>query len=229
MSTPNSVMIFAAGFGTRMGALTRDLPKPMIPVAGKPLIDHALDLLAPIAPDTIVANLHYKPEPLQAHLEPKGVLLAHEQPEILDTGGGLRAALPLLGDGPVYTMNSDAIWSGPNPMELLRDAWDPDRMDALLVCVPLQNCVGRKGAGDFAVDAQGHITRGGDYVYGGVQIIKTDLLHDIDEKVFSLNVLWNRMGEEKRLFAALYPGKWADVGHPDGITLAENLLAGADV
>ncbi|WP_044008760.1 nucleotidyltransferase family protein [Leisingera methylohalidivorans] len=222
-------MLFAAGFGTRMRELTLDKPKPMIEVSGRPLIAHALELAQTIRPARIVANLHYKPEPLKALLEPEKVLISLETPEILDTGGGLRQALPLLGDGPVFTMNTDAIWKGPNPLKLAQDAWDPDRMDALLVCVPLEHAVGRTGGGDFAADAEGRINRGGNLVFGGVQIIKTDGLHQVDEQVFSLNLLWNQMAARGRLFAMEYPGRWCDVGHPEGITLAEDLIAADDV
>ncbi|WP_323775545.1 nucleotidyltransferase family protein [Leisingera sp.] len=227
--SPDAVMLFAAGFGTRMRELTRDKPKPTIEVSGRPLIAHALELAQAIRPARIVANLHYKPEPLKAILEPEKVLISLETPEILDTGGGLRQALPLLGDGPVFTMNTDAIWKGPNPLQLAQDAWDPDRMDALLVCVPLERTVGRTGSGDFSADAAGRISRGGNLVYGGVQILKTDGLHQVPEQVFSLNVLWNQMAAENRLFALEYPGRWCDVGHPEGITLAEDLLAADDV
>ncbi|MGR3761287.1 nucleotidyltransferase family protein [Roseobacteraceae bacterium NS-SX3] len=221
-------MLFAAGFGTRMKALTRKTPKPLIPVAGKPLIDHALELARGVEPARIAANLHYLPDKLAAHLEPQGVALSHEYPGILDTGGGLRQALPLLGRGPVYTMNTDAIWKGPNPLEVAGDAWAPERMDALLVCVPLERAVGRKGSGDFSADADGRISRGGNLVYGGVQIVKTDGLQEIEDSRFSLNVLWNRMAEQGRLFAVEYPGHWCDVGRPEGIKMAEDLIA-ADV
>lgn len=226
---PGAVMLFAAGFGTRMGALTRDLPKPLIEVAGKPLIDHALTLAKAIAPARIVANLHYLPDPLAAHLAPRGVALSLETPDILDTGGGLRAALPLLGDGPVYTLNTDAIWSGPNPLELLRAGWDPARMDALLVCVPVARTLGRSDSGDFSLDDADRIRRGPGFVYGGAQIIRTEALHDFTEPAFSLNRLWDRMLAQGRLFGLRYPGRWCDVGHPGGIALAESLLADADV
>lgn len=228
-SKPDAVMLFAAGFGTRMRELTRDKPKPMIEVDGRPLITHALDLAQEMQPTRIVANLHYRPEPLRRLLEPENVQISLEQPEILDTGGGLRHALPLLGDGPVFTMNTDAIWKGPNPLQIAQDAWDPNQMDALLVCVPLARAVGRIGGGDFACDAEGRISRGGDLVYGGVQIVKTQALHQIPETVFSLNVLWTRMAAEGRLYGVEYPGHWCDVGHPEGITLAEDLIAQDDV
>jgi MurNAc alpha-1-phosphate uridylyltransferase len=222
-------MLFAAGFGTRMGALTAAQPKPMIPVAGKPLIDHALDLVVPMDLRHIVANLHYKPASLIAHLEGRGVAFSIEKPEILDTGGGLRQALPMLGTGPVFTLNTDAVWRGPNPLKMLAAAWDPARMDALLICVPPANAVGHVGKGDFLLEPDGQITRGPGHIYGGVQIIKTDGLMAIPDAAFSLNLLWNRMAEQSRLYGLEYSGEWCDVGHPDGITLAETLLDGGDV
>ncbi len=226
---PTSVMVYAAGFGTRMKALTRDMPKPLIPVSGRPLIDHTLDLARAVGPERIVVNTHYKAEILQDHLKPQGVLISDEQPDILDTGGGLRHALSLLRDGPVYTSNSDAIWAGPNPFEMLREAWDPLRMDGLMLCVPLERAVGRQGGGDFSADETGRISWGGNLVWGGVQIIKTDGLAAIKEQSFSTRLLWNPMIEAGRLMALEYPGHWCDVGHPEGITLAENMLAGTDV
>jgi MurNAc alpha-1-phosphate uridylyltransferase len=222
--TPKSLMLFAAGFGTRMGALTADRPKPMVDVAGKPLIDHALEQVRGHGVECVVANLHYKPEPLIAHLAGSGVQLSHETPDILDTGGGLRHALPLLGAGPVFTMNTDAVWQGPNPLSHLAKAWEPSKMDALLLCLPRENAVGHKGAGDFMIAPDGRVTRGPGHVYSGLQILKTDLLQKIEARVFSLNVLWDQMAMAGRLYATPYPGKWCDVGHPGGITLAEDLL-----
>jgi MurNAc alpha-1-phosphate uridylyltransferase len=219
------VMMFAAGFGTRMKALTQDRPKPMIEVAGRPLIDHALALARAIGGAPIVANLHYKPDILRQHLRARDVRTVLESPDILETGGGLRNALPALGPGPVITMNTDAIWSGPNPLALLISAWEPSRMDALLICVPPARAVGHQGSGDFRRGSDGRLSRGPGGIYGGVQIIKTDLLDRIPERVFSLNVLWDMMLADGRLFGVDYPGRWCDVGHPGGIKLAENLLA----
>lgn len=222
-------MLFAAGFGTRMAELTRDRPKPLIEVAGRPLIDHTLDLVRDISPARIVANTHYRAEQMDRHLRPLGVLLSPEQPDILETGGGLRAALPLLGRAPVYTMNTDAIWAGPNPLRLLQRHWQPDRMDGLLVCVPAASTVGHAGSGDFTLATDGHITRGPGWVYGGAQIIKTERLAEINTAAFSLNRLWDLMLRQHRLFALSYPGKWCDVGRPEGIGLAEDLLRNAHV
>jgi MurNAc alpha-1-phosphate uridylyltransferase len=229
MTGPQAVMLFAAGFGTRMGELTRELPKPLIPVAGRPLIDHALDLARAVRPARIVANLHYLPDLLAAHLAPQGVALSRESPGILDTGGGLRQALPLLGPGPVFTLNSDAIWDGPNPLDLLGAAWDPGRMDALLICVPRTRAIGHAGAGDFLADADGRLTRGPGMVYGGAQIVEPGGLGAIPDRAFSLNLLWDRMLAGGRLYGLEYPGRWCDVGHPGGIALAEAMLKGAHV
>ena len=220
-----SVLLFAAGFGTRMGALTADRPKPMIEVAGRPLIDHALDLARDIAPKRVAANLHYKPDILADHLAPKGVITILEWPQILETGGGLRHALPVLGTEPVITLNTDAIWTGPNPLKMLLEAWDPDRMDALLICLDPGRTHGHTGAGDFTPDATGALTRGPGLIYGGAQIVKTDGLDQIDEAAFSLNRLWDGMIDAGRLFGLTYPGSWCDVGRPDGIALAERLIA----
>ncbi len=226
---PNALMLFAAGFGARMGLMTQDRPKPLIPVANRPLIDHALNLVDSIKPDKVVANVHYKAEMLVDHLTPKGVLLSHEQPDVLETGGGLRAALPLLGPGPVYTLNPDAIWVGPNPLQLLKSAWNSDEMDALLICIPTARAVGFQRDGDFDVDAKGHITRGTQVVYGGAQIIKPEGLSEFDQPAFSLNLLWDKMLRRNRLFALNYPGKWCDVGNPAGLALAESMLENSDV
>lgn len=219
---PDAVMLFAAGFGTRMGALTKDRPKPLLPVAGVPLLDRALALTTGVK--TRVVNAHYLAEQVEAHLAGRDVLVSVERPDILETGGGLRHALPLLGHGPVFTLNTDAVWNGPNPLELLKTHWQPERMDALLLCVPLAQAVGRLTPGDFTLEADGQLTRKGDLVYTGAQIVKTDLLEGIEDKAFSLNVLWNRMAQSGRLHGLSYPGKWCDVGHPEGIALAEDML-----
>jgi MurNAc alpha-1-phosphate uridylyltransferase len=218
-------MIFAAGFGTRMGALTRTRPKPLIPVAGRALIDHTLDLIRDQGVPNVVANAHYLPDQIESHLGPLGVVVSTEAPDILDTGGGLKHALPLLGEGPVFTTNSDAIWQGLNPLRLLAGAWDPARMDALLICVPLAGCLGRKGAGDFALAEDGRISRGGDHVYGGVQILNPARVSAHPGTVFSLNAVWDDIARDGRLFGLGYPGHWCDVGHPDGIALAETLIS----
>lgn len=216
---PQAIMLFAAGFGTRMLPLTQNTPKPLIQVAGKALLDHALELTDGLSKR--VVNAHYHGDQITRHLAGQDIAVVQEQPEVLDTGGGLKNALPLLGRAPVYTLNTDAIWHGPNPLPLLAQAWRPDEMDALLLCVPTARAVGRKGDGDFSFDPENRLLRGGDMVYTGAQILKTDLLSDVKETVFSLNKIWNLMAEQGRLYGTSYPGTWCDVGYPEAIALAE--------
>lgn len=224
---PDAVMLFAAGFGKRMGDLTKDRPKPLVEVAGRPLLDYALDLVEDVP--RVLVNAHYRAEQIESHLTGHRAVLSVERPEILDTGGGLKAALPLLGQVPhdVYTLNSDAAWTGANPLATLAAAWDVDRMGALLLLVPAENARAHKGSGDFTMDAEGRLTRGPGFVYTGAQIIRTDALDDTPEGAFSLNLLWSRFAEEGRLFGAVHTGGWCDVGHPEGMAEAEEMLAGA--
>jgi MurNAc alpha-1-phosphate uridylyltransferase len=231
---PGAVMLFAAGFGTRMGALTATRPKPLIPVAGRALIDHALALADAAGIARKVANLHYRGDQIATHLAPRGdVLLSWERGAILETGGGLRAALPLLGagGGPVFTLNTDAVWTGANPLDELRAAWDGERMDALLLLLPLDRAMGHAGSGDFAVDRDGRIARGGPMVYLGAQIVATAALERIADTAFSLNLVWNAAIAGGRAFGTVHAGGWCDVGRPEGIAIAEALLrqAGGDV
>ena len=169
---PLPVLLFAAGFGTRMGPLTREKPKPMVKVAGLPLIDHALNLLTEANTPKVV-NLHYKAEILRDHLAGRDIQFSDESDAILETGGGLRRALPLLGKSVVATLNTDAIWQGVNPIETLMNAWRPE-MEALLLTVPKDRAIGHKGAGDFIADTNGRLTRGAGEIYTGLQIVRTD-------------------------------------------------------
>lgn len=231
MSRPDAVLIFAAGFGTRMGDLTRDLPKPMLEVAGRRLIDRAIDLADQAGVGRRVANVHYRAECLAPVLEARGVAVSTEAPRILETGGGLRAALPLLGPGPVLTFNADAVWTGPNPLAALAAAWRADAMDALLMLVPRDRATAHDGPGDFEIDAAGRITRRrgarATHVFTGAQVIAPKLLEHIDEEVFSLNRAWDAMIAAGRLYGLLHPGGWADVGTPAGIAAAARLLEDA--
>lgn len=221
------LMIFAAGLGTRMRPLTDTRPKPLITVAGRSLLDRAIDLGRAGGAGRIVVNTHYLGALITNHLSGSDVAISDEADLLLDTGGGLRKALPLLGPGPVVTLNPDVVWTGANPVAALCEAWDDGRMDALLMLVPLARARARVGAGDFAMDDGGRITRRGDFVYAGAQIIRPDLLAEIPADVFSLNVLWDRLIAEGRAFGLTHPGGWCDVGRPDTIPLAEALLADA--
>lgn len=223
-------MIFAAGLGTRMRPLTTTRPKPLVEVAGKPLLDHALEIADSAGIETIVANVHYLADQLVQHLAPRRVTVSDERERVLETGGGLRHALPLLGENPVFTLNSDSVWTGENPLSQLRARWDPERMDALLLLVPRRNARGHAGSGDFILGNEGRLARGPGLVYSGAQIIKTEGLAAISEDVFSLNRLWDRMLSDGRLFGTEHRGGWCDVGDPEGLAAAEAMLAGgADV
>ena len=215
-------MIFAAGLGTRMAPLTNDRPKPLITVAGRALLDHALDLADHLK---CVVNTHYRAGQIAAHVaDRENVAVINETPDILETGGGLKNALGLLGEGPVFTLNSDAVWQGDNPLGILAGAWNPDKMDALLLVIPAQRAVAHTGSGDFQLANNGQLSRVGNMVYTGAQITKTDGLRLIPETAFSLNLLWEKMAKSNRLFGVEYTGQWADVGQPESIALAERML-----
>jgi MurNAc alpha-1-phosphate uridylyltransferase len=218
---PFPLIIFAAGFGTRMGALTADRPKPLIPVAGRALIDHALGVAAKAGAAHVVVNTHYLASQMADHLAGRGVTISHE-PEILETGGGLKAALPLLGPGPVAVLNSDAVWTGDNPLRQLAQAWDGTRMETLLL---LARLVEKKG--DFRLHADGRIDRGQggeDHLYLGACIVVPDPLTAWPEAKFSLNRPWDAMIAEGSAYGIVHQGGWCDVGRPEGIAVAERLL-----
>ena len=221
---PTALMLFAAGFGTRMAPLTDTMPKPLIPVAGKPLIDHAVDLARAAGVARIVANVHYRADQIVAHFAGTDTMIADETAQILETGGGLRAALPLLGPGPVFTLNTDAIWSGENVITELRAAWQPEQMSALLALIPCEEALGYRGAGDFSLDPDGRIRRGPGYVYTGAQIINPAGIETISAPAFSLNLLWDKLLAQGRVFGIVHRGGWCDVGRPESIALAETML-----
>ncbi|MBL3607224.1 nucleotidyltransferase family protein [Rhodovulum sulfidophilum] len=224
---PASLMIFGAGFGTRMRPLTDDRPKPLIEVAGRPLIDHALALAPDAGIRRIAVNAHYRADQLAAHLADRpGLTVLRETEALLDTGGGLRNALPVLGEAPVFTLNSDAVWTGPNPLCTLANAWAPAKMDGLLLLIPPERATGHSGKGDFLIGPDGRLRRGPGAIYSGAGILKTDGLAEIPERIFSLNRLWDGMLSKGRLYGILHCGGWCDVGHPGGIAEAEALLAG---
>jgi len=224
------LMLFAAGRGTRMGALTATRPKPMIEVAGRPLIDHALALADAAGTRPIVVNLHHLGEQIARHLCARPISLSRE-PILLETGGGLRQALPLLGKGPVMTLNADAIWTGCNPLQELAQAWDDARMDALLLLAPRAQARGHSGRGDFLIDPDSRLRRaeGAEApVYLGAQILRTEGLAEIADEIFSLNRLWDILIARGRVYGLIHQGGWCDVGRPEGIAEAEALLAGGE-
>lgn len=229
----DTAMVMAAGLGKRMRPLTTTRPKPMVKVAGKPLIDHALDRLAEAGVANAVVNVHYLPDALEAHVlarvTPKCVI-SDEREQLLETGGGMVRARPLLPD-PFFCVNSDNLWlDGPvNAFRQLSDAWNADVMDALLLLVPHTGASNFQGKGDFHLDPLGHISRRrsgriAPFIYTGIQIVSHRLLRDPPSGPFSTNVLWSRAIEEGRLYGTTFSGKWFEVGSPEAIAPTEAAL-----
>jgi N-acetyl-alpha-D-muramate 1-phosphate uridylyltransferase len=231
----DTAMVLAAGLGKRMRPLTNDRPKPMVTVAGKPLIDHALDKLAEAGVAKAVVNMHYLPELLEAHLRHRTVpqvTVSDERELLLETGGGLVKAAPLLPD-PFFCVNSDNIWTD-GPVDVFRalsSAWDPARMDALLLLVPHEGARNARYKGDFELGADGRLARRegehASYIFTGIQLVAKRLLRDAPSGPFSTNILWDRAIEEGRLYGAQLTGQWFEVGTPDSIAPTEAALAGA--
>ncbi|MEO1150604.1 MAG: nucleotidyltransferase family protein [Pseudomonadota bacterium] len=226
-------MVMAAGLGTRMQPLTLSRPKPLITVNKKPLLDYTLDELTAGGVTTIVANVHYLADQLEAHLrnhQHSDVLISDERSALLETGGGLVKARPLLGPGPFFCSNTDAIFAGTLPgtaAQTLRAAWQPG-MKALLLLVPLNRARGFDGNGDFHLRPDGRITKAGDeaatYAFTGLQILDPGLLDDMPTGAFSTRTIWQKAAAMDAIFGALYPGTWLHVGTPEAITDAEAML-----
>lgn len=218
------IMLFAAGLGTRMGALTADKPKPLIKVAGKTLLDHALDLTATPEIGSIAVNAHYKADQIKDHLKDRSVSISDESDLLRDTGGGLRHALRLLHSDQIMTLNTDAVWAGPNPIPLLLDAWT-DAMDCLMLVVPGHQARGHKGDGNLDLDTTtGDLQFGTGFANTGLQIIRRSVLEPYTQDVFSLRDIWIDLAQKDRLRGTLYPGLWCDVGQPESIAIAEHML-----
>lgn len=231
----DTAMVLAAGLGKRMRPLTATQPKPMVRVAGKPLIDHALDRLADAGVAKAVVNVHYLADALEAHVTARAapkVAVSDERALLLETGGGMVKAQDMLPD-PFFALNADNIWlDGPNNAfaELSR-RWDPDQMDALLLLVPHARAINFSGPGDFHMDALGRVSRRRDgrvapFIYTGIQLVSHRLLRDAPEGPFSTNILWSRAIEEGRLFGLSFGGLWFEVGTPQAIRPTEEALLG---
>jgi MurNAc alpha-1-phosphate uridylyltransferase len=232
---PRTAMIMAAGLGKRMRPLTATRPKPLIEVGGKALLDHVLDKLRIAGVRKVVVNVHYLADSLEAHLttRPHGleVVISDERDLLLETGGGLVRAEPLIDCDPFLSLNSDNLWvDGPaDTLKLLASQWDGERMDALLLLVPLAGARNHKGIGDFHMDRAGRIRRRdkshvAPFVFTGIQMLSKRLLRDAPAGPFSTNVLWNRAIEEGRCFGAVHHGLWFDVGNPEAIKQTEAVL-----
>lgn len=232
-----TAMVMAAGLGKRMRPLTATRPKPLVRVAGRPLIDHAFERIADAGIGHVVVNVHYLADALEAHLRggdwPFEIEISDERKQLLETGGGLVKAQHLFRGDPIACVNSDNIWTdGPvNAITLLANCWDDAAMDALLLVVPQARATGHGGRGDFHMDKVGRLSRRragkiAPFVYSGVQLVSKRLLRDAPAGAFSTNVLWDRAIAEGRLFGLSHGGQWFDVGAPSAIPVVEAELGG---
>lgn len=229
----DTAMVLAAGMGKRMRPLTATQPKPMVRVAGKPLVDHTLDKLGEAGIARAVVNVHYLADSLEAHLAGRtspAVIISDEREQLLETGGGIVKAADLL-PNTFFCLNSDNIWlDGPvNAFAELSSQWDADRMDALLLLVTHKAAHNFSGKGDFHMDALGRLRRRASgriapYIFTGIQLISKRLLRDAPEGAFSTNVLWSRAIEEGRLHGMAFTGQWFEVGTPQAIKPTEEAL-----
>lgn len=237
VTVPETAMVLAAGLGKRMRPLTATRPKPLIEVAGQPLLDHAIDRLRAAGVRTAVVNVHYLADSIEAHLKNrvKGIEIkvSDERKKLLETGGGMAKALPLIDADPFISVNADNLWvDGPvDALKLLAASWDEAKMDALLLLVPLAraNCHG--GRGDFHLSATGKLTRRkpgvvAPFVYTGIQMVSKRLFKgEIPEGAFSTNLLWDRAIATGRCYGSVHQGLWFDVGRPDSIRRTEEILS----
>ncbi len=232
---PTTAMVLAAGLGKRMRPITTTTPKPLVEVGGRALIDYALDRLMQAGIKRAVVNVHYLADLVEAHVSRRAapaIVISDERERLLETGGGLKKALPLLGDAPFLTLNSDSLWiEGPRPnLPRLLEAWDPERMDILLLLAPIATSLGYEGTGDFAMDTQGRLRRRRDrevtpFVYAGVSVMKPELLADTPDGAFSANLLYDRALVDNRLYGLRLDGQWLHVGDPSALLAAEERLA----
>jgi len=237
MTTPRNAMVLAAGLGTRMRPLTDTLPKPLVKVAGRALIDHVLDKLAAAGVKTAVVNVHYLAEQLERHLAARKrprIVISDERGILLGTGGGVVKALPLLGDAPFFHINSDTIWiDGATPnLTRLAQGFDPAKMDALLLLAPASGSIGYAGPGDFALAPDGRLVARAagtqaPLVYAGAAVLSPALFDNAPEGAFSLTALFARAAEKGRLHGLRLDGRWMHVGSPDAIAAAEVAIKAA--
>jgi MurNAc alpha-1-phosphate uridylyltransferase len=228
---PRTAMVLAAGLGERMRPLTDRMPKPLVPVAGKPLIDHVLDRLAAAGVGRAVVNVHYLADMIERHLKDRTrpqIVISDERDKLLNTGGGVVKALAALGREPFFHVNSDTIWiDGVKPnLERLAEAFDPATMDARLLLAPVSTSIGYPGRGDFTMAPDGRLTRRGErdtvpFVYAGAAILRPELFKNAPAGAFSLTTLFQRAEAVDRLHGLRLEGVWMHVGTPEAIKDAE--------
>lgn len=228
---PRTAMVLAAGLGERMRPLTDKLPKPLVAVAGKPLLDHVLDRLAAQGVERVVVNVHYLADLVERHVASRTapqIVISDERAKLLDTGGGVVKALPKLGAAPFFHINSDTIWiDGVRPnLERLAEAFDPDSMDALLLLAAANDSIGYSGRGDFLMATNGRLTKRPEseiapFVYAGAALLRPELFKGAPDGAFSLTKLFDRAAEAGRLYGLRLEGVWMHVGTPRAIAQAE--------
>jgi N-acetyl-alpha-D-muramate 1-phosphate uridylyltransferase len=235
--TPHNAMVLAAGFGTRMHPLTENMPKPLVAVAGRPLIDHVLDRLAAAQVERVVVNVHHFAEQMIGHLKDRArprITISDERGLLLGTGGGVKKALPELDGAPFFHINSDTLWiDGATPnLKRLAQAFDPAAMDALLLLAPATGSIGYAGRGDFTMTPDGRLQKRGEqasapFVYAGAAILSPTLFNDTPEGEFPLTLLFDRAAKAGRLHGLPLDGLWMHVGTPDAIAPAEAAIRAA--
>lgn len=228
---PATAMVLAAGFGKRMRPLTDTTPKPLVPLLGKPLIDWVMDRLHAGGIQNYVVNSHYLGDQIEAHFTGRDDVLLSPEQEILDTGGGVKMALPLLNASSFVVANADSVWlDGPRPaVSRLVDAWDSERMDVLLLLTPVGTAHGYDGTGDYFLGADGRARRRSSgetapLVFAGVQILAAHLFEDSPDGFFSLNILFDRAEKAGRLFCITHDGQWYHIGTPESLISAQDVI-----
>jgi MurNAc alpha-1-phosphate uridylyltransferase len=228
---PHTAMVFAAGIGSRMRPVTDTMPKPLVSIAGRPMLDHMLDRLDEAGVERAIVNVHYRADQVVAHLHGRTapvISISDETSKLLDQGGGIRKVLAEIGSDPFLICNTDALWlEGPRPaLPRLFASWDADRMDVLLLVASAVTSVGVDWPGDFTMAGDGRLERRREttvapFVYAGVGLIKPQLFHGIDDEVFRLAPFFFRAAERGRLFGSRLDGSWLHVGTPGAIAEAE--------
>lgn len=230
-------MVLAAGLGTRLRPITDTMPKPLVPVAGKPMIDYGLDALADAGVTRTAVNVHHFADRMEAHLAayPRlDIVVSDERDQLMNSGGGLKKGLALLSPGNVFVMNADLFWIGetsgkPTNLERLAGFFDPATMDMALLCVPLERTTGHNGKKDFQLDADGRLSRyvDGDnpVVYAGAIVMQSSLLDGAPDDAFNLNIYFDKATEKGRLYGLVMDGEWITVGTPDALPAAEAVIA----
>ncbi|HER27209.1 MAG TPA: nucleotidyltransferase family protein [Rhodospirillales bacterium] len=231
--SPQCAMVLAAGFGKRLRPITEKTPKPLVNVHGRSLIDRTIDRLVDAGIGKVVVNIHHLGEQISQHLgrrESPEIVFSPEA-EILNTGGGIANALPLLGDQPFFACNADTLWLNGTQDALKRmiKLWDPDKMDALLMLHSTVEAYGYAGMGDFCSDPDGLLTRRPEnevspLLFTGVQILHPRLFENVEDEAFSMNLLYDRAIENERLYGMVHDGEWFHVGTPEGLADAESYM-----